>query len=160
SEPFRAAALAALKLRGSLNGAADSPVARQMLAALEMTTRATLTHTSPPFGIKSVKVENREALVTEEVALDLPFAHMLHFRKDIDAPQPKVLIVAPLSGHFATLLRATARTMLQDHDVYITDWKNARDIPFTAGRFGFEDYVDYLIKMLEHLGPGAHAVAV
>ncbi|HEV7693831.1 MAG TPA: polyhydroxyalkanoate depolymerase [Hyphomonadaceae bacterium] len=160
SEPFRAAALAALKLRGSLNGAADSPGARRILAALEMTTRATLTHTSPPFGIKSVKVENREALVTEEVALDLPFANMLHFRKDIDAPQPKVLIVAPLSGHFATLLRATAKTMLQDHDVYITDWKNARDIPLTAGRFGFEDYVDYLIKMLEHLGPGAHVVAV
>jgi poly(3-hydroxybutyrate) depolymerase len=160
SEPFRAAALAALKLRGSLNGAADSPATRRILAALEMTTRATLTHISPPFGIKSVKVENREALVTEEVALDLPFANMLHFRKDIDAPQPKVLIVAPLSGHFATLLRATAKTMLQDHDVYITDWKNARDIPLAAGRFGFEDYVDYLIKMLEHLGPGAHVVAV
>jgi poly(3-hydroxybutyrate) depolymerase len=160
SEPFRAAALAALKLRGSLNGAADSPAARRILAALEMTTRATLTHISPPFGIKSVKVENREALVTEEVALDLPFGNMLHFRKDIDAPQPKVLIVAPLSGHFATLLRATAKTMLQDHDVYITDWKNARDIPLAAGRFGFEDYVDYLIKMLEHLGPGAHVVAV
>jgi polyhydroxyalkanoate depolymerase len=160
SEPFRAAAVAALKLRGALNGAADSPAARRVLAALEMASRATLTHTSPPFGIKSVKVENRDALVTEEVALDLPFANMLHFRKDIDAPQPKVLIVAPLSGHFATLLRATARTMLQDHDVYVTDWKNARDIPLNAGRFGFEDYVDYLIKMLEHLGPGAHVVAV
>ncbi len=160
SEPFRAAALAALQMRGALNGAADSPAARRMLAALEMTTRATLTHVSPPFGITSVNVDNREVPVTEEVALDLPFANMLHFRKDIDAPQPRVLIVAPLSGHFATLLRATARTMLQDHDVYITDWKNARTIPVGAGRFGFEDYVDYLIRMLEHLGPGAHVVAV
>jgi poly(3-hydroxybutyrate) depolymerase len=160
SEPFRAAALAALQMRGALNGAANSPAARRVLAALEMTTRATLTHVSPPFDITSVKVENRDVQVTEEVALDLPFANMLHFRKDSDAPQPRVLIVAPLSGHFATLLRATARTMLQDHDVYITDWKNARTIPVGAGRFGFEDYVDYLIRMLEHLGPGAHVVAV
>jgi poly(3-hydroxybutyrate) depolymerase len=160
SAPFRAAALSALKMRGSLNGAAESAIGRQVMATLEMASRATLTHTRLPFDIKSVKVENRDALVAEEVALNLPFGNLLHFRKDIDAPQPKVLIVAPLSGHFATLLRGTARTMLQDHDVYITDWKNARDIPLSAGRFGFEDYVDYLIKMLEHLGPGAHVVAV
>lgn len=131
-----------------------------MLASLEMTSRSTLTHTRPSFGIDTVQVENQEAKVTEEVALSLPFGDLLHFAKDIDAPQPRVLIVAPLSGHFATLLTDTARTMLQDHDVYITDWKNARDVPLGAGRFGFEDYVDYLIKMLEHLGPGAHMVAV
>jgi len=160
SAPFRAAALAALQMRGALNGAADSPAARRVMAALEMASRATLTHVSPPFDIKSVRVENREVEVTEEVALDLPFGNMLHFRKDIDAAQPRVLLVAPLSGHFATLLRGTVRTMLQDHDVYITDWKNARNIPVSAGRFGFEDYVDYLIRMLEHLGPGAHLVAV
>jgi polyhydroxyalkanoate depolymerase len=125
-----------------------------------MATRAKLSHVSPPFAIGTVQVENREARVTEEVALNLPFANLLHFRKDIDAPQPRVLLVAPLSGHFATLLRNTVKTMLQDHDVYITDWKNARDIPASVGRFGFEDYVDYLVKMLEHLGPGAHIVAV
>ena len=161
SAPFRAAALAALKMRASLNGAANSPAARRVLAALEMASRAHLTHVSPPFNIATVKVENREVAVTEEVALNLPFGNLLHFRKDdIDAPQPRVLIVAPLSGHFATLLRHTVKTMLQDHDVYITDWKNPRTIPLAAGRFGFEDYVDYLIKMLEHLGPGAHMVAV
>ncbi len=160
SAPFRAAALAALQLRPALNGAADSPGGRRLMAALEMATRAKLSHESQPFGIKSVTVENREALVVEEVALDLPFANLLHFKKDIDAPQPRVLLVAPLSGHFATLLRNTVKTMLQDHDVYITDWKNARNVPLTAGRFGFEDYVDYLIRMLEHLGPGTHVVAV
>lgn len=160
SAPFRAAAQAALQMRSALNGAADTPFARQMMAALEMATRAKLTHVSQPFGINSVMVENREALVVEETALDLPFGRLLHFRKDIDAPQPKVMIVAPLSGHFATLLRNTVKTMLQDHDVYITDWKNARDVPLTQGRFGFEEYVDYLIRFLEHLGPGAHIVAV
>jgi polyhydroxyalkanoate depolymerase len=147
-------------MRGALNGAANSPAARRVMAALEMASRARLTHVRPSFGIPSVRVENRDAEVTEEVALDLPFGNLLHFRKDIDAPQPRVLLVAPLSGHFATLLRATARTMLQEHDVYITDWKNPRDIPMGAGRFGFEDYVDYLIRMMEHLGPGAHMVAV
>ena len=160
SAPFRAAALAALQMRPALNGAGDSLGMRQMMAALEMATRAKLTHVSQPFGIKSVMVENRESLVVEEVAFDLPFGRLLHFRKDIDAPQPKVVIVAPLSGHFATLLRDTVKTMLQDHDVYITDWKNARDVPLVQGRFGFEDYVDYLIKFMEHLGLGAHIVAV
>jgi polyhydroxyalkanoate depolymerase len=160
SAPFRAAALAALQMRPALNGAGDSLGMRQMMAALEMASRAKLTHVSQPFGIKSVMVENRESLVVEEVAFDLPFGRLLHFRKDIDAPQPKVVIVAPLSGHFATLLRDTVKTMLQDHDVYITDWKNARDVPLVQGRFGFEDYVDYLIKFMEHLGPGAHIVAV
>ena len=160
SAPFRAAALAALQMRSAMNGTADSPAARQMMAALEMATRAKLTHVSQPFGIKSVQVENREALVVEETVLDLPFGRLLHFRKDIDSPQPRVLLVAPLSGHFATLLRNTVKTLLQDHDVYITDWKNAREVPVVQGRFGFEEYVDYLIKMLEHLGPGAHVVAV
>jgi polyhydroxyalkanoate depolymerase len=160
SEPFRAAALAALRMRGQLNGSADTPIARQMMAMFEMASRTHLNHTRPPFDIDTVRVENRDAAVTEEVALHLPFCNLLHFRKDIQAPQPRVLLVAPLSGHFATLLRDTAQTLLQDHDVYITDWTNARDVPLSEGRFGFEDYVDYLIKFLEHLGPSAHVVAV
>ena len=71
-----------------------------------------------------------------------------------------MLLVAPMSGHFATLLRATVRTMLPEHDVYITDWHNARDVPLTAGRFGFDEYIDHLIQFLETIGPGAHVVAV
>jgi polyhydroxyalkanoate depolymerase len=160
SAPFRAAALAALKMKGALNGSADTPFARQMLAALEMTSRMQLTHSRPPFHIDTVMVENQEAKVTEEVALSLPFGNLLHFKKDIQTQQPRVLLVAPLSGHFATLLAGTVKTLLQDHDVYITDWKNARDVPLGAGRFGFEDYVDYLMYFLEEIGPGAHIVAV
>ena len=94
------------------------------------------------------------------MALDLPFGNLLHFAKDVDTPQPRVLVVAPLSGHFATLLRGTVETLLRDHDVYITDWANARDVPLEAGRFGVDDYVDYLIRFLEAIGPGAHILAV
>lgn len=160
SAPIRAAAEASLHMKHTLNGAAETPAARQMLAALEMTSRAQLTHARPDFGIKSVSVDGKDVAIEEEVALARPFGNMLHFKKDIDVAQPRVLIVAPLSGHFATLLRGTVETMLQDHDVYITDWINARDVPLSAGRFGFEDYVDYLIEFLEHLGKGAHMVAV
>ncbi|MEE3099486.1 MAG: polyhydroxyalkanoate depolymerase, partial [Pseudomonadota bacterium] len=98
---------------------------RRMLAAMEMVSRFELSHARPSFGIDSVTVGNREVTVTEEVDLRLPFGDLLHFKKDIDTRQPKVLIVAPLSGHFATLLAGTVKTMLQDHDVYITDWTNA-----------------------------------
>ena len=120
-----------------------------------MISRFELTHARPDFGIATVRVGNRDVPVTEEVALDLPFGRLLHFAKDVDTPQPRVLVVAPLSGHFATLLRGTVETLLRDHDVYITDWANARDVPVEAGRFGVEDYVDYLIRFLEEIGPGA-----
>ena len=82
------------------------------------------------------------------------------FARTSTAAQPRVLLVAPLSGHFATLLRGTVRTMLPEHDVYITDWHNARDVAAAHGRFGFDDYVDHLIRFLEAIGPGAHVVAV
>jgi polyhydroxyalkanoate depolymerase len=135
--------------------------ARQRLAAaLEMISRFQLTHARPDFAISEVSVGNRRVPVTEEVALDLPFGRLLRFAKDIDSEQPRVLIAAPLSGHFATLLRGTVQTLLRDHDVYITDWRNARDVPLEAGRFGVDDYVDYLIRFLEEIGPGGHILAV
>ncbi|BAT60872.1 hypothetical protein GJW-30_1_03422 [Variibacter gotjawalensis] len=133
---------------------------KNLSATYELITRAGLTHVSPPFGIHRVKVGNRDVCVREEAAHVTPFGTLRHFKKDIDVEQPRVLLVAPLSGHFATLLRATVRTMLPEHDVYITDWHNARDIPLSAGSFGFDDYVDHLITFLEVLGPGAHVVAV
>jgi poly(3-hydroxybutyrate) depolymerase len=133
---------------------------RRLAATLEMVARFQITHHRPAFGISGVPCGNRIVPVTEEVALSLPFGDLLHFAKDIDAPQPKVLIVAPLSGHFATLLRGTVETMLQDHDVYITDWANARDVPTSSGRFGVDDYVDYLIRFLEEMGPHSHILAV
>src|ERR1700678_825905 len=139
---------------------AGHPAMRNLTAVYELIARAGLTHTRPPFGIGSVMVGNREVEVREEAAATTPFATLLHFKKDIATVQPRVLLVAPLSGHFSTLLRATVRTMLPDHDVYITDWHNARDVPLTAGRFGFDEYIDHLIKYLEVMGPGTHVVAV
>jgi polyhydroxyalkanoate depolymerase len=144
----------------SLNGFSNSTVVRNLTAAYELIERAGLTHHRPPFDIHSVTVGNREVEVREEPALVTPFGTLLHFKKDIAAEQPRVLLVAPLSGHFATLLRGTVQTMLPEHDVYITDWHNARDIAPHAGRFGFDEYIEHLIRFLEAMGPGVHIVAV
>src|SRR5215813_6537021 len=135
-------------------------IARTIMAACELIARAKLTHQRPPFGIDTVMVGNREVAVREEAVHVTPFATLLHFRKDIDTAQPRVLLVAPLSGHFATLLRATVRTILPEHDVYITDWHNARDVALLHGRFGFDDYIAHLIRFLEVIGPPAHVIAV
>jgi poly(3-hydroxybutyrate) depolymerase len=139
---------------------ATNPALRNLTAAYELIAWAGLTHTRPAFGIGSVIVGNREVEVREEAAFATPFGTLLHFKKDIATAQPRVLMVAPLSGHFATLLRATVRTMLPEHDVFITDWHNGRDVPLAAGRFGVDEYVDHLIKFLEAMGPGAHMLAV
>jgi poly(3-hydroxybutyrate) depolymerase len=139
---------------------ADHPAMRNLTAVYELIARAGLSHTRPPFSIDSILVGHREVAVREEVAARTPFGTLLHFKKDLALAQPRVLLVAPLSGHFSTLLRATVRTMLPEHDIFITDWHNARDIPLTAGRFGVDEYVDHLIKFLEVMGPGAHVVAV
>jgi polyhydroxyalkanoate depolymerase len=153
-------ALAGLAMAASGWRPVDNTVLRNLTAAYELIARSGLTHQRPPFGIDHVLVGNREVAVTEEVALSTPFATLLHFRKDVAQAQPRVLLVAPLSGHFATLLRSTVRTMLPEHDVYITDWHNARDVPAARGRFGFDDYADHLIRFLETIGPGAHMLAV
>jgi polyhydroxyalkanoate depolymerase len=159
--PMRAfAEMAAGSIGVRLNGAARPSFLSNLGAGYEIIARTGLTHTRPDYGIASVTVGNREVAVTEEAADVTPFGTLLHFKKDLDQAQPRVLIVAPLSGHFATLLRATVRTMLPEHDVYITDWHNARDVPLDAGRFGFDDYVAHMIRFLEVIGPGAHMVAV
>src|ERR1700743_792262 len=136
------------------------PAMRNLTAVYELIARAGLTHKRPPFGIDSVMVGNREVEVREEAAAVTPFGTLLHFKKDITTAQPRVLMVAPLSGHFSTLLRATVKTMLPDHDVYITDWHNARDVPLAAGRFGVDEYTDHIIKFLEVMGPGTPVLAV
>ncbi|WP_336486460.1 polyhydroxyalkanoate depolymerase [Methylobacterium nigriterrae] len=129
-------------------------------AGARMMMRAGLSFSRPAYGIDAVPVGNRDVPVTEEPVLATPFGTLLRFRKDIASEQPKVLVVAPLSGHFATLLRGTVRTLLPDHDVYITDWHNARDVPVSAGPFGFDDYVDHLVQFLETMGEGSHLLAV
>jgi poly(3-hydroxybutyrate) depolymerase len=159
--PVRAfAGLTAKAVSERLNGAARPSALSNLGAAYELIARGGLTHARPAYGIDSVTVGNREVAVTEEAADVTPFGTLLHFKKDVDETQPRVMIIAPLSGHFATLLRATVRTMLPEHDVYITDWHNARDVPMSAGRFGFNDYVGHVIRFLEAIGPGAHMVAV
>jgi polyhydroxyalkanoate depolymerase len=159
--PVRALAGAALQTLAPASAMGlGNGVLRNLTAAYELIARAGLTHTRPPFGIDSVSVGNREVQVHEEAALRTPFGTLLHFRKDIETAQPRVLLVAPLSGHFATLLRNTVRTMLPEHDVFITDWHNARDVPVKEGQFGFDDYVAHLIRFLETMGPPAHMIAV
>ncbi len=158
--PLRAMARAAQAAFGWVNGAPEHALLRRMTASWELLGRFALTHTRPDYAIGSVASGGRSVAVTEEAALVTPFGTLLHFAKEVDVPQPRVLLVAPLSGHFSTLLRNTAETMLQDHDVYITDWHNARDVPVTAGAFHFADYIDHVVKFLEHMGPGAHVVAV
>jgi polyhydroxyalkanoate depolymerase len=135
-------------------------ILRNLTAAYELIARTGLTHVRPPFGIDKVMVGNAEVEVREEATRVTPFATLLHFKKDIVQTQPRVLLVAPLSGHFATLLRSTVRTMLPEHDVYVTDWHNVRDVPTLKGPFGFDDYVAHLIEFLEAIGPGAHIAAV
>jgi len=154
------AGMAAASLGERLNGSARPSVLSNLTAAYELIARAGLTHARPAYGIETVMICNEEVPVTEEAAHVTPFGTLLHFRKDIAQSQPRVLLVAPLSGHFSTLLRATVRTMLVEHDVYITDWHNAREVPPEGGSFGFDDYIEHLIRFLEVMGPGAHMVAV
>lgn len=129
-------------------------------AFYEMLSRAGLSHRRPSFGIPEVKVGNQMVPVCEEEVLATPFGTLLRFAKEGVPPQPKVLVVAPLSGHFATLLRDTVRVLLPEHDVHITDWANARDVGIWHGPFGFDEYIEHLITFLEVMGPGAHVVAV
>src|SRR5512134_3420985 len=133
--PVRALAGFALSAHGALPHL-NGPAVRNLTAAYELISRARLTHTRPDYDIKSVMVGNREVEVTEEVVHATPFGTLIRFKKDVDTEQPRVLLVAPLSGHFATLLRGTVRTMLPEHDVYLTDWHNARDVAVEHGRFG------------------------
>jgi poly(3-hydroxybutyrate) depolymerase len=139
---------------------ASNGIIRNLSAAYELIARAGLTHSRPPFEIATVMVGNREVAVREEACRVTPFATLLHFAKDTDTAQPRVLLVAPLSGHFATLLRPTLRTLLAEHDVYITDWHNVRDVPVSDGVFGFDGYIQHIIDFLQAIGPGAHIVAV
>src|SRR5580693_8507546 len=158
-EPIRSWAGKAVN-SGGVPLLSNHPAMRNLTAVYELIARAGLTHTRPPFAIDRVTVGNREVEVREEAAHVTPFGTLLHFKKDIATAQPRVLMVAPLSGHFSTLLRGTVKTMLPEHDVYITDWHNARDVPLAAGDFDFDDFIDHVIAFLEHLGPGAHVVAV
>jgi poly(3-hydroxybutyrate) depolymerase len=160
-QPFRhAARLGAGLTRLPSCASWTPPLARHIAAALTMFAEAGLTHARPDFGIGSVPIDGKNVAVCEATADDTPFGTLLHFRKDSPIVQPRVLLVAPMSGHFATLLRHTVQVMLPEHDVYVTDWKNARDVPLSAGRFGLDEFADHIVRFLRRIGAGGHVVAV
>ncbi len=129
---------------------------RQFAAACEVFNLVEVTHRRPDWGVHEVG----GVAVTETAVHATPFATLTRFARAVPQPGPKVLLVAPMSGHFATLLRDTVRTLVADHEVYVTDWHSARDVPLSAGPFGFDEYTAHLIQFLEVIGPGAHLVAI
>jgi poly(3-hydroxybutyrate) depolymerase len=140
---------------------AASAAVRQLSAAYELLARAQLTHERPAFGVTTVQVHGRSQPVSEELVTSTPFASLLRFSTDHPgAHQPRVLLVSALAGHFSTLLRNTVRSLVADHEVYVIDWHNARDVPVADGRFGLDEYIDHVISFLERLGPGTHVMAV
>jgi poly(3-hydroxybutyrate) depolymerase len=159
-EPFADLAQAAAKLYSNpLNPASQTPLAQRVSAAYALMHRLGKDYVKPEFGIRTVKVDGVDVAIHERVEIDKPFCELRRFKRFSDDPhtlqalkqQPPVLIVAPLSGHYATLLRDTARTMLQDHKVYITDWKNARLVPLSDGEFHLHDYVNYVQEFIRHI---------
>src|SRR5580700_4204461 len=139
--PLAAAAGSALHLPWPRLGQ-DWPL-HTLAGVLETFANLTVSHARLPFGIDSVQAGTQLVPVTEDAVYSTPFATLLRFNKATGAVQPRVLLVAPMSGHFATLLRATVKTMLTGHDVYITDWNNIRDVPLAEGRFDFSAFVDH-----------------
>ena len=141
-----------------------SPLSRKISAGNELFLRVTQRYHKPEFGIDATVVRDKSVAVTEVVAVDKPFCRLLHFRRDLGSQRgradPTVLLVAPLSGHHATLLRDTVRTLLPDHDVYVTDWVDARMVPLDHGPFHLDNYVDYVREFISFLGPEVHVVSV
>ena len=137
---------------------------RHAAAACEVFERSTRRYAKPDFDLPTTTVDGVEVAVTEEVVWQRPFCKVVHFKRDISvkraASDPRILLIAPMSGHFATLLRGTVETFMPNHEVYITDWQDARDVPTSAGSFDLEDYVDTIREMLAHFGGDVHVFAV
>lgn len=140
--------------------AAWTKTGRSISAGAELFERTTRRFAKPAFGLHKTRVNGHEIAVREEILLRTPFCHLLHFKRDTDIAQPRVLVVAPMSGHHATLLRGTVEALLPDFDVTITDWQDARNIPLSRGSFGMDDYIDTLIQFLHFLGENTHIIAV
>ncbi|MGS1117000.1 polyhydroxyalkanoate depolymerase [Castellaniella sp. UC4442_H9] len=139
---------------------AYTPLSRQFAAAYELANRLGKDYQKPAWNLPTTTIDGRETAVFEDTALAQPFCRLVHFRRDTRRRDPVVLVVAPLSGHHATLLRDTVRTLLPDHDVYVTDWVDARMVPAKSGTFGLDDYVRYIQTFLRHLGPDTHVMSV
>lgn len=143
-----------------------TPFSRRLAAGYDLLHRLGKEYDKPAFGLDTTTVGTREVAVIEEVVLDKPFCKLLHFKRMLPAglaahgKDPRVLIVAPLSGHHATLLRDTVRAMLPDHDVYISDWVDARLVPLSHGPFHLDDYIAYVTEFIQLLGPDVHVISV
>ena len=166
-KPWRAAAsMGRAMLNHPANPVSYSYPAKITSAALEVFDGLTRKYAKPEFGIREVLCHGGRIAITEEIVFSHPFCQLLHFKRDTSAlPEcfkvaPKLLVVAPMSGHFATLLRGTVRALLEDFDVYITDWTDAREVATADGNFDLHDYIDYVIGFMRELGPDLHVVAV
>lgn len=160
-EPWRVFAQAANEIYGHPDSPLSQlPGSRNVAAAFDLMTRITQSYERPRFDIASVRSGEREYAVKEVFDIEKPFCRLLHFKKQGAPAQPRVIVFAPLSGHFATLVRDTVRTMLPDHDVWVTDWIDAKEIPITSGPFNFDDYVAYVREFIAFMGPEAHAISV
>jgi poly(3-hydroxybutyrate) depolymerase len=167
--PLRFAALAAREFWNSpLNPAADTDLGRRLYATSDLVANLTRRYGKPDWRLDSVTINGKPVRVREQTVWSTPWCNVVHFARDMadlrrvgkTEIEPAVLIAAPLSGHYATLLRGTVEAFLQDHEVFITDWSNARDVPFVDGRFDFHDYIDHIRDALRVLGPRPHVVAV
>ena len=163
-QPMRAMADATRILYSNpMNPFAQTPWGRSIAGMAELFERTTRRYGKPPFGLTSTVVDWKQVEVSEETAWSSPFCRLIHFKRALPAgrkPDRKLLIVAPMSGHYATLLRGTVESMLPYAEVYVTDWVDARTVPLSAGRFDLDDYVDHIIDMLHELGPDTHVMAV
>lgn len=156
-------------LTNPFNPMSYTPLGKNLAAAADVFEAVTRRYVKPEWGIDSTTINSVVVPVKRSVVWSSPWCSLLHFKRDPEALtkarganwiEPRVLIVAPLSGHYATLLRGTVQAFIQDHDVYITDWHDAREVPISKGRFDLDDYIDHIRSMLTHLGPDAHVVAV
>jgi poly(3-hydroxybutyrate) depolymerase len=152
-----------LLFKNPANPLTYTPFGRAMAASAELFERTTRRYGKPAFDLPTTLVGGQRVAVMERVVWERPFCRLLHFERALSPGQitgPKVLIVAPMSGHYATLLRGTVEAFLPGHEVYITDWIDARMVPLTAAGFDLDDYIDYLIAMFQMLGPDTHVMAV
>ncbi len=167
--PFSEFASASAKLYSHpLSPFAHTPLAQRVSASFDLLHRLAKEYEKPPFAITTATVNGVDVAVQEQVALHKPFCRLLRFKRFTDNPkaleqmkgQPKVLVVAPLSGHHSTLLRDTVKSLLHSHKVFITDWTDARMVPLQAGAFHLDDYVAYVQEFIRHIGPDVHVISV
>ena len=142
------------------NPLSETWIGKSVAAGAEIVARLTQNYGKPHFGLATTQIGNETVEVNEEILVRKPFCDLVRFRRDTIRRDPKVLVVAPMSGHFATLLRGTVEALLPEHEVHITDWKDAREVPVTSGDFSLDDYIDYIIAFCRYLGPDVHVIAV